>query len=367
MSLENWDNLAEGSSLEDIVRRAEAEKEQKLREEQAISPVPVPVEPVKSSKSMWGSRLWRSRSENFAQVKPPKAPVIDPGSPALEHQKALLTGKKPDVIPPPFVIVSSEDRVRSSIDDVAPKYQIQSMNILGLDVAPANDDALSKATKGKKWKKMLSWRKPDPSKVIGVGKFGRKHTDSDSENGVYHEGAAKGVTASTETDVCSWPENRMRSTLAEDVDSAIERAERHEKWKDPLDSGIGMLLNNANPDIIRKVLSADAEKVDQETGNPVDFANVEFENDDAVQIQTALMSRDAVLENIYSGRTPSKSATPLQRSATHTDGVADGRHIEPSSSFLDILDRERTTHERSKRRASFFHRKKGKDSLVQAS
>lgn len=98
-----------------------------------------------------------------------------------------------------------------------------------------------------------------------------------------------------------------------------------------------MLLNNANPDIVRKVLSADAGKAEGEDGNPVDFADVEYENEDAVRTQTALMSRDAVLENIYADRTPTKTAKPLERSSTHADGIVEDE-IEPSSSFLEMID-----------------------------
>jgi len=367
MSLENWDNLADGSSLEDIVKKAEAEKEQKIRKEQDISPVPAPVEQETMERPTWSSRLWRSRSENFARVKPPLPPAasLERDTTALEHQKALLSGKKPDVIPPPFVIVSCEDRVRSSLDDIAPKYHIQSMNILGLDAAPANDDALSKSIKGKKWKGMMSWRKPDPSKVLSTGKLCRKVKDVDSENGVYHEGA-KGITNTTDTEMCSWGKEEFGNnyrTLAQDVDSAIERAEKQDRSKDPLDSGIDMLLNNANPDIVRKVLSADAgNKEDGENGNPVDFANVEFENEDGVRTQTALMGRDAILENIYGGRTPSsRAAKPLERSATLTNGAADA-YIQPSHSFLEHVDNEKAKLEKPKRSRSFFHRRKGKDS-----
>lgn len=380
MSLEKWDNLAEGSSLDDIVRRAEAEKEKRIREEQGMPTEDDVVEQKPPpTKSMWPSRLWRSRSENFAQVKPP-AHAVERGPSALEAEKArLVGGKKPDVIPPPFVIVSNEDRVQSTLDDIAPKYQVQSMNILGLDAAPANDDAVSNAKKGMKWKRMLPRKKQEDSSkgLLATGKkclSTKKAKDINSEAGVYHD-ETKGVTTSTDTDVLSWAENGLHlksldtkemfvgdkyRTLAEDVDSAIEQAERQERSKDPLDSGIDMLLNNANPDIVRKVLSADAGKAEGD-GKPVDFADVEYENEDAVRTQTALMSRDAVLENIYADRTPPKTPKPLERSSTHAN-------VEPSSSFLDMIDKEKeklVTPIKPRRISSFFHRKSRKGSTAQ--
>ena len=381
MSLENWDKVADGNSLDDIVKQAEADKERKIRQEHDISPVMVipETEKVEPKPTSWTLRLFgKSQSENAIQVQAPTitADTNTNGPSALELQKARLTGKKPDVIPPPFVIVSGEDRVQSTLDDIAPKYQVQSMNIFGVDAAPANEDALTKSTRGKKWKKRLSWKKPDPSKIIGAAKLGRKKArDVDTEEGVYHhDGAPNVITTSTETDACSWAEARLRSsegkethgdtyrTLAEDVDDAIEMAEKQQQNKDPLDSGIDMLLNNANPDIVRKVLSADAGKVDDNGGNPIDFADVEYENEDAVRTQSALMSRDAVLQNIYADRTPSNKTTkPLIRSATLTNGVA------PSSSFMNMIDQEKHKNEEArkpKRRASFFHRRKGKESVI---
>lgn len=390
MSLENWDKVADGNSLDDIVKQAEAEKEQKIRQEvgMPMEPEEEPLQEKEAPKPAW--KLWRSRSENFAQVKAPSAPVpVERGPSALDAQNARLPGgKKPDVIPPPFVIVSNEDRVQSTLDDIAPKYQVQSMNILGLDAAPANDDALSKSNKGKKWKRIMSWKKPESAMGVlattGKRLSIRKPKDANSEAGVYHDGAAKVVTTSTDTDAASWTEmNRSHRksleskevfvgcdryrTLAEDIDSAIERAEgRKGKTKDPLDLGIDMLLNNANPDIVRKVLSADAGKVEGDDGNSVDFADVEYENEDAVRMQTALMSRDAVLENIYADRPQeNKAAKPLERSATHHANGAAQDEIEPSSSFLDMIDKEKNKNEKPtikpRRISSLFHRKKGKE------
>lgn len=394
MSLENWDKVADGNSLEDIVQKAEAEKEQRFRQEQGIplddDDVPAELKPTEQAPKqpiLW-SRLWRSRSENFAQVKQAPAPApIERGPSALDAQKVkLVGGKKPDVIPPPFVIVSAEDRVQSTLDDAAPKYQVESMNILGLDAAPANEDALSKGTKGKKWKKMMSWKQQEATtkNVISSAKrlSIRKKKDANSEAGVYHP-PAKDVTTTTDTDACSWEMNRLNiksletkeefvgdkyRTLAEDVDSAIENAERNNTSSDPLDSGIDMLLNNANPDIVRQVLSADAAKVHEDSGNPVDFADVEYENEDEVRKQTALMSRNAVLENIYAERQTEKTAKPLERSATH----ANEDEIRRSPSFLKMIEEEKKKLEnpppvKPKRIRSFFHRSKGKHSAVPAS
>jgi hypothetical protein len=377
MSLENWDKVADGNSIDEIVKQAEAEKERKIRQEHDASPVVVISEEPKQTS--WTARLWaKSQSENL-QVKAPTtdsaADINTNGPSALELQQARLTGKKPDVVPPPFVIVSGEDRVQSTLDDIAPQYQVQSMNIFGVDAAPANEDAMTKSTRGKKWKNMLSWKKADPSKIIGAAKLGRKKLrDVDTEEGVYHhDGAPKGVTTSTDTDACSWPEARLRSSeeratsgdtyrsLAKDVDDAIERAEKQKQDRDPLDYGIDILLNNANPDIVRKVLSADAAKADDSDGKPIDFADVEYENEDAVRTQSALLSRDAVLQNIYADRTQEKPAEPLKRAATFTNSIA------PSSSFMNMIDQEKQKNEESrkpKRRASFFHRRNGKESVI---
>lgn len=200
--------------------------------------------------------------------------------------------------------------------------------------------------------RLLSWRKGKRS-TKGCGASKQTETPEDNKGKLLTD-VPKGVTTSTD-----------------DIDARSLSEVFGDKLKISVETNTKDIPENANRRIVRKVLSADSGYAVGEVANKVDFAQVEIGEDNAVRTEKALVSREAVIRNIYAERTPIVNPRrPMERSTTVNGATK--YDVEPSSSFLEMIDKEKSEavrrreeearlREKEKRRFSgIFGRKKQK-------
>jgi hypothetical protein len=339
MSLENWDNLIDGGSLDDVIARS-------LRSlEPALNEVPKDNEPNTKDKTKgimmpswkgWKNHSARQKDCTKKQKERPTAfvPIESSAPPSndvnvrddpVEHMKIISLAPSQDPSPIKFVPVPSKALATEEKEGTG-----------------AGASLVDESTGQKR--RMMSWRKRSSTKGRGVN----KQTESpEYDDGQLLTDVPKGVTNSTD-----------------DIDARSLSEDYGDKCK------ITAKMNDVAQKDVRKVLSADGGNTDGEVANKVDFAQVEIGEDNAVRTEKALVSRDAVIRNIYAKRTPIVAPHPMERSIT-ANGAPD-QNVEPSSSFLDMIEKVKTqavtrrkeeerAREQEKRRFSgLFRRKKEK-------
>ena len=346
MSLENWDNLIEGGSLDDILAGASARKgkaEATLKKRVIV---------------------WRRVTSKM------------PG--ASENRKADRKKKKANRQVPP----------QSFSDTDVQDTPIENMKIIGLEssmeqaLVSAEEDELPGETKfvatresevmsSKKWDNSVNvangQREQEPLGIIRPPKWrimswGRRNNGGDSSS---ITNVSPAITKEEFGD--------KYTSLAEVAESTDEEAVKRLALEDPIVSDIDMLPNRGDPELVRAVFSAEDRKVDSDDANKIDFAPVEVGADNGAETtQKALMSRDAVIQNIYADRKSIPEPPPVDRSTSESiGGLRQG--VEPSSSFMEMINIEkielieRRMEEEEKRAripkglVTLFGRRKGKN------
>jgi hypothetical protein len=349
MSLENWDNLFDGSSLNDVIARSLQPRE--CTENEA------PKENETNTKHKKKGNMiesWKRRKDHIAMKKE--------GTKKQEEERPTAFVPIESSGPPSTDVNIRDDPVDVmtilSLDDtLGPCYDLSPIKFMPISSKAHHSDEKERTGEGASLldestvqkRRMMSWRRRSSTK----GRGAIKQTESDENgDGKLVTGVPKGVTTST--------------------DDIVERSsseDNGERFK------ISVEINDSVQKNVRKALSADGGNADGEVANKVEFAQVEIGEDNAVRTEKSLVSRDAVIRNIYAKRTPIVSPHPMERSIT-ANGARD-QNVEASSSFLDMIEKvktqavtsrkegERPRDQEKRRFSGIFGRKKQKSQAPQ--
>lgn len=339
---ENWDSLIEGGSLDDLL----------MKSIQARDPVENKSQYQKQEKK--GIMMWRRRKDpgnsknEDGKMQKKRSTVLDPidsRSPplddrndpgAIKNEGTKMQKKRPTAsvpiesrAPPSLTSSPVEEMKFVSLDaaedplepsrDHSPikRIAVPSKALASSEQEGASAPLVDEPTVIKQ--RMMSWRK---RKRNTKGCVASKQTETQGDNNKkLLTDVPKGVTSSTD-----------------DIDVGSLSEDFGDKLKISVEANTSP--ESANRKIVRRVLSADGGDAVGEVANKVDFAQVEIGEDNAVRTEKTLVSRDAVIRNIYAERKP--VITPRRMERSNTMNGATTYDVEPSSSFLEMIGKEKS-------------------------